>query len=157
MKKGFTLISKACERGFTLIELLVVITIIGILMAISIFGIASARAVARDAKRKADLEMIRSGLEMYKADCNVYPDILPESGSLVGIGDESLSSCAEDNVYLEKVPQDPLSPNRKYSYNQSSAFVYELCASLEQGGETDETFPCGDGCGEACNYRVTNP
>ncbi|MCK4588676.1 prepilin-type N-terminal cleavage/methylation domain-containing protein, partial [Candidatus Woesebacteria bacterium] len=61
------------KKGFTLIELLVVISIIGILLALSIFGLQGARKSARDSKRKADIELIRSGIEIYKADCNVYP------------------------------------------------------------------------------------
>ena len=61
------------KKGFTLIELLVVISIIGILIAVSIFGLSGARESARDARRKSDLELIRSGLELYRADCNAYP------------------------------------------------------------------------------------
>ena len=59
--------------GFTLIELLVVISIMGILLALSVFGMQDARRASRDGKRKADIEQIRSALEMYKADCGKYP------------------------------------------------------------------------------------
>ena len=52
--------------GFTLIELLVTISIIGILIGLSVFGLQGARQSARDAKRKADLDMrlrqVMSGL-----------------------------------------------------------------------------------------------
>ena len=58
--KGFTLISRACERGFTLIELLIVIVIIGILMSVLLVSYQGTRRTARDGKRKADLEQIRS-------------------------------------------------------------------------------------------------
>jgi prepilin-type N-terminal cleavage/methylation domain-containing protein len=64
---------KNSNKAFTLIELLVVISIIGILTGLSIFGLQGAREASRDATRKAALEQIRSGLEIYKADCDSYP------------------------------------------------------------------------------------
>ena len=91
------------KTGFTLIELLVVISIIGILMAISLFGLQGARESSRDARRKSDLEMIRSGLEIYKSDCDIYPATL--GTSLVGSG--SPTSCSIANTYISSVPLDP--------------------------------------------------
>lgn len=139
------------NSGFTLIELLVVISIIGILLALSVFGLQGARQSSRDATRKADLELVRSGLEIYKADCNSYPDSL--GASLVGDG--SSNSCALTNTYIKAVPTDPLTTG-SYLYS-SDGTTYELCASLEQGGTT---VTCGgsSSCGEGtCNYKVTNP
>lgn len=142
------------KKGFTLIELLVVISITVVLLGISIFGIASARITARDAQRKSDLEMIRSGLEMYKSDCNTYPQSLGNSL----IGDNSSAACSEENIYIQEVPTDPQTPERDYFYNRLSLYTYELCAALEQVNET-QTVACGGGndCGEACNYKVVNP
>ncbi|HEX6977376.1 MAG TPA: prepilin-type N-terminal cleavage/methylation domain-containing protein [Patescibacteria group bacterium] len=140
------------KKGFTLIELLVVITIIGILLAISIFGLIGARESSRDVKRKAELEQIRSGIEVYKSDCNVYPASL--GASLVGSG--SPSTCAATNVYIATTPVDPLSPARAYSY-YSNGSTYEVCASLESG---TGSVTCGGSstCGSStCNYKVTNP
>src|SRR3989344_5965218 len=59
--------------GFTLIELLVVISIVGSIIGLSVFGLQGARQSSRHSKRKADLEQIRSGLEIYKSDCDKYP------------------------------------------------------------------------------------
>lgn len=139
------------RRGFTLIELLVVISIIGILMAVSLFGLQGARQSSRDAKRKADLELVRSGIELYKADCNAYPSSL--SSPLVG--DDSTTACSSSNTYIQEVPSDPNDPTRTYLYN-SNGTTYSICASLEQGGST---VTCGglSNCGETCNYKVTNP
>lgn len=139
------------RKGFTLIELLVVISIIGILMAVSLFGLQGARESSRDAKRKADLELIRSGIELYRADCNQYPDSLASPLQ----GDNSSSSCADSNTYIEQVPTDPNDPTRTYLYS-STGTTYSICASLEQGGST---VTCGGSsdCGETCNYKVTNP
>jgi general secretion pathway protein G len=141
------------KKGFTLIELLVVISIIGLLLALSVFGIQGARESSRDAKRKADLELIRSGLEIYKSDCGEYPAAL--SSSLVG-SDPPPSSCANTNTYISAVPADPSDPIRIYLYSRPTTSTYEICASLEQG---TETVDCGgsSNCGETCNYKVINP
>jgi general secretion pathway protein G len=136
--------------GFTLIELLVVISIIGVLISLSIFGLQGAREGSRDARRKADLELIRSGIELYKSDCNAYPASLSEPL----VGDDSTPACASSNTYIETMPADPASPGRVYYYT-SGGTTYELCAALEQ--EDPEPGLCGGSCGETCNYRVINP
>ena len=141
------------QKGFTLVELLVVISIVGVLMAISIFGLQGARESSRDARRKADLELIRSGLELYRSDCNSYP-----VGSLSTplVGDDSTSSCSSSNVYVQEVPNDPSSPARSYLYS-SAGLSYELCASLES--DTGDRPTCGssNNCGEICNYKAISP
>lgn len=113
------------KTGFTLIELLVVISIIGILMAISLFGLQGARESSRDARRKADLEMIRSGLEIYKSDCNKYPASLGTSL----LGNPPPVACSASNTYIALVPKDPLGTSYSYS---SNTLIYTLCATLEQ-------------------------
>lgn len=146
------------RKGFTLIELLVVISIIGVLIALSIFGLQGARESARDARRSADLEEIRSGLEIYKSDCNRYPTRAPTgelTGSLVGTG--TPTSCSGSNTYISKIPQDPASPSQSYLYYSENGTSYELCASLEKGG-TSQICGGSSSCGGlGCNYKVTSP
>ena len=142
--------------GFTLIELLVVISIIGILMALSLFGISNAREAARDANRKADLELIRGGLEIYKADCNDYPATITGGSPLVGDGTPA-STCLVANEYISKVPKDPLDAARLYRYSRLTTIKYEICAALEKG---TGSVTCSGyaNCGTvACNYKITNP
>ncbi|MEJ2347574.1 MAG: prepilin-type N-terminal cleavage/methylation domain-containing protein [Patescibacteria group bacterium] len=136
------------EKGFTLIELLVVISIIGILVGLSIFGLQSARESSRDASRKTDLELIRSGIEIYRADCGSYPTTL--SSPLAGT-ESTGNTCLTTTTYIAEIPEDPL-PDRSYYYS-SDGVTYELCAALE--GEGTDT--CTGSCGETCNYQVTNP
>jgi general secretion pathway protein G len=144
------------KNGFTLIELLVTISIIGVLAALSLFAIDGARKSARDSRRKADLESIRSALEIYKSDCNYYPTLAsPPSGQLVG--DNSTTACSVSNKYLTAFPTDPQSSTRVYSYNRVSSTTYTLCAALEQAPvPARDTTNCSS-CASTCNYKVTNP
>lgn len=144
------------RKGFTLIELLVVISIMGILLALSVFGMQKARESSRDGRRKADLEQIRSGLEMYKSDCNSYPGSI-SFGSVL-IGDDSTTSCSSSNTYISNIPNDPLlSTSRTYIYS-SDGITYQLCAALEEEGSV---VVCGtsSNCGTdiSCNYMVGSP
>jgi len=152
------------KRGFTLIELLVVISLIGILMGILLVSYQWTRKSARDGRRKADLEQIRSALEIYRADCGKYPDTSRVSfgSALTSVGPPN-ETCAAGTTYMASVPQDPLYPTYQYRYSRLSTSTYVLCALLE--GETAVTGTCtGANCGgscksddTACNYKVCNP
>ena len=147
------------EHAFTLIELLVVISIIGILVAVSIFGLSGAREAARDARRKSDLELIKAGLEIYKADCNTYPNLSnPLPQTLAGTG--TPASCSIANTYIAEIPSDPISSTRSYKYvYTASTNTYILCAALENDPTPAmDTSACGSsGCTTNCNYVITNP
>lgn len=135
--------------GFTLIELLVVMGIIALLSMVSLFVLQSSRQAGRDGKRKADLGTIQSALELYKADCSIYPSSITFSGTLAG----SAGGCtpANSNVYLQTIPNDPAGGSATYYYNQlNSGAAYQLCANLE--GLAAATLCTGGG-----NYKVTNP
>lgn len=131
-----TAISKT--KGFTLVELMVVTLVIGILISLSLAASTGAKKSARDGKRKADLEQIRSALEMYKTDQGEYPenkDLLVSGG------------------YLTEIFPDP--SGYVYFYRKISANQYQLCAYLETGGKDN----CGNNCSAPgnCNYETTNP
>lgn len=143
------------SKGFTLIELLVVVSIIGILVAVSIFGLAGARESSRDARRKADLELIRQGLELYKADCNIYPATTTIVAGSTLIGTNTSGSCLTTNTYISEVPADPVGASRTYKYTQTGTGTgYTLCAALENDPGT--VTGCGS-CTVSCNYKTTNP
>ena len=138
------------NKGFSLIEMLVVISLVGILMTISLIAFSQVKKNARDNKRKADLEQIRSSLEIYRTDCKTYPQTLSFGGNLTG----AETNCLGEE-YLALVPNDPLSPTYAYSYLRSSANNYFLCAYLETGSASSTA--CQSGCVAACNYEVDNP
>jgi general secretion pathway protein G len=129
-------------KGFTLLELLVVISLIGLLTAIAAVNFQSTNQRARDGKRQADLEQMRTALEIARADSadNTYPTNL---NNLV------------TGSYLPSLPADPKSFS--YVYAPAADYrTYSLCAHLEKGDTSDS---CGgtEACGDACNYVVKNP
>lgn len=143
------------SHGFTLIELLVVMAIIAVALGFSAFGLANARVESRNNRRKADLESIRSAIEIYRADCSIYPASLTWGGSLIGSG--TPTSCAIGNTYMAVVPSDPVAA-QNYYYSNPGDGTYVLCASLENGGGAMAgCLATGCGAGVSCNYKVTNP
>lgn len=134
------------KKGFTLIELLVVISLIGILMGILLVSFQGTRRSARDGRRKADLEQIRSALEICRTDTGSYP-----------VGSSLPGTCS---AYLPSVPPtDPLYPTYQYPYS-GAANTYTLCAYLEGGGivfSCTGNGNCGSCTGATCNYKVCNP
>lgn len=133
---------KMKKLGFTLIELLVVISLIGILMGILLVSYQGTRKSARDGRRKADLEQIRSALEMCRSDTGSYP----AGSSLPG-------TCS---TYLSSVPKDPLDPTYIYKYS-SDGVTYSLCAYLETGSGNAGCGTCDADGSVNCNHKVTNP
>lgn len=128
--------------SFTLIEILVVATIIGLLASIGAASYTQFTKQSRDAKRKADLEQIRSAIEMYRSNNNSYPTAVTiDCSSSAGITDAG-------NTYLSKIPLDPKCSTYSY-YFTATANDYTLGAYLEGSG----TGSCGT-CGTAivCNY-----
>ncbi|OGM68647.1 hypothetical protein A2962_04755 [Candidatus Woesebacteria bacterium RIFCSPLOWO2_01_FULL_39_61] len=155
--EGFPIFKKITS-GFTLIELLTVMSIIAILAAISIFSLNGARESGRDAKRKADLEAVASALELYKADCNYYPNTIPAAGNQF-----TGTACGLGaNIYMEAIPGDPLA-GQAYFYEPLSCVVanctrFRFWAALEDPGTTPSACTGSPTCGGAtCNFCVTNP
>lgn len=67
---------KTLQKGFTLIEIMVVVTIIALLVTAGAVVYTKLLANSRDAKRKADLETVKSALVLYRTDIGYYPSTL---------------------------------------------------------------------------------
>ena len=142
------------NKAFTLVEILVVLTIIAILLGIVLVALGGARQDARDTKRKADLEIIRAGLELYKSDCGSYPPGPLTAGSSLA-GDNTSAGCLDSNEYISSVPTDPISTQYYQYFREVGNLTYQLGAGLEGGASC--SLGCMD-CGSAyCNYIVKNP
>ena len=136
------------RRGFTLIELLVVIAIIGVLSAVVLAALNEARAGARDAKRKMDLQQIAKALDMYFLDVGRYP-VEVHCDSSRGSSSSACNTVSGTNwdtssqfvlalvpTYIPALPVDPQnSASFFYSYEPSNpASDYCLAVNLEKGG-----------------------
>ncbi len=144
------------SKGFSLIELLIVMAIIAVLATISIFALQGARRSARDARKKSDIEAIRTALELYKSDCGVYPAPPLPSGSLTGSG---ATGCPATNIYIQDVPEVP-NTTTQYAYRRATPTTYQVCVYLEDGPTSADADCASVNCsatGGICNYGVRNP
>lgn len=164
---------KSTNRGFTLLELLVTATLIAVLTIIGIVSYASVNKRSRDAKRRSDLEQMRSALEMYRSDNSQYP-----GGSGSGITDgqfndaNTLSTSLVSSKYMPSIPKDPAATNGSnapslYYYWPSSTTIngttvyngYCVCATFENVPK-DAPGTCGAPYNlpnAQCNYGLKNP
>jgi len=106
------------RKGFTLIELLVVIAIIGVLASVVLASLNTARAKARDARRRAAVQQVKLALEFYYDANNVYPSIgadgfgIPWGGLAVPLApyipriDEDPSGAAWHGIQYVRGPAD---------------------------------------------------
>ncbi|PIY80510.1 MAG: hypothetical protein COY80_02570 [Candidatus Pacebacteria bacterium CG_4_10_14_0_8_um_filter_42_14] len=143
---------KKRKTGFTLIELLVVISIIAILTVAGIVSFSRASKVARDAKRKADLETVRQAMVQFKANRedpdNGDPGQYPNNS--IGTPEFKFSSIVGelyDSGYLSTDDiKDPRSPTTDYSCVSCTDTGFTFQASLEN--DKDPKYPA---------IQVSNP
>ena len=136
--------------GFTFLELLIAVTIIGVLTAIGTVSYVSTNKQSRDARRKSDLEQLRSALEMYRSDSATSIYVV----SAGAVADSALTTLVS-GAYISVIPQDPKPvtgcTNYYYKNNGSSA-TYCLCTCLES-----TTLPVSTCSQSGYNYCVKNP
>jgi type II secretion system protein G len=133
------------QRGFTLVELLVVIAIIGILAAVVIVSVNSARKKGNDAKVKADLNAVMTGIELYANANNAFPKggTCGQNGIVAAAGGTICNAALKDanTTYIEKMPTHPVSGK---SYTWTAVNNYTISGELSDGS----TFTCVNG---SCN------
>lgn len=141
--------------GFTLIELLVVISIISLLSSVVLSSLSGARTNARDARRKSDLEQVRTALEMYYNDHGHYP----KKGSCTDpnfIDDQSQcpASVLTNGGYMQSFPLDPKWGDngseewgKDYEYHaRDGGQNYILRTAFEGTLERTHDYPNGTAC-----------
>ena len=153
---------KLINKGFTLIEVLVAATIIGLLASVAIGSYSTATKNSRDARRKSDLETIRSAIEIYRADIGRYP----RSGCGGGVCGPTSNISVLVPTYIDAVPTDPkLNATTPYRYHAedfsgSGPFQYCLEAVMENISNANSGTTCsaiGLDLDTGYNYGVKNP
>ena len=131
-------------RGFTLIELLVVIAIIGLLAAIVLASISSARAKARDTRRKMDLRNLQTALTLYISDHNVPPPNPGVDGACGANFVTALTPLVTGN-YISALPQDPSNSDGYcyFDYDTERATIGALVATTLETLDPTTEAPSG--------------
>ncbi len=137
------------QRGFTLIELLVTIVIVGVVSTIifAAFGPGFIQR-SRDAKRKSDLQQLKTALEMYRSDNGTYPVTTSWFGTCSTFGSKDVTGANGyvpnlAPTYIETLPTDPKSGQVYPPCNDGGATCYVYCSGNNW---------CGDGGNS--NYKL---
>lgn len=120
---------KKQKRGFTLMELLITMGIIVLLMGVGVVSYSQTNKKARDSKRKADIESIRSALELYRTDQGQYPALTVDGSNCI----TSTSITSGAITYLANLPTDPTTNCYKYLLGASPFTTYEITCTFEDG------------------------
>lgn len=160
-------------RGFTLVEMIVVLGLLGIIVTtiMATLNPFTQLQKSNDAHRKADLEQIQHGLEMYYQDNGRYPDSSPNFE--IQNGTAAVAWGSSWQPYITVLPKDPVAANTYVYYSPASSAgqSYYLYANLQRGTSDPQAcnkgnacasigsavgFPTTNSCGGVCNYAVTS-
>ena len=103
--------------AFTLIELIVTVTIIGILAALSLGPISAARVRSRDARRKADINILAQGIDLYYATTRTLPT--------------DLADCSTTPIYRSYIPVDPSNPTGPWIPNLPAQYLINTTGKIQ--------------------------
>lgn len=142
------------KKGYTLIELVVAMTIIALLFTVGVVSYTKANERSRNAKRKNDIEQIRSALEMYRVDKGSYPDLACSAPCSTWSSASALSSLLIPD-FMPSIPADPGTGDYQYLPTDGTGVkFYGYCLSTALESENpDDTCPPKSGD----NYGVKNP
>jgi len=148
------------KNGFTFIEILVSVTIISILVAIAMISYGSINKRSRDARRKSDIEQLRSALEMYRADNGYYPDEGPSTFTAISTDADLKTVLAS---YIATIPADP-KDDTTYPYKiimngsrGSPTHYYGYCLAAYTESEGSGVNACTESLPTSYTYGVKNP
>ncbi len=105
-------IAHSKTSGFTLIELLVAISIIAIISTIGMVMYTQAQKIARDGKRRSDLQEIQKALEQYYAVNRAYPN--PNGFYLSTSSGAEWLTGLNTSYFPRGVPKDPINTGNPY-------------------------------------------
>ncbi|MEJ5207173.1 type II secretion system major pseudopilin GspG [Denitratimonas sp. CY0512] len=125
-------------RGFTLIEILVVVVIIGILAGAVMTNLWGETDRAMQARAKADIDTLKTSLNLYRLDNFVYPSTNQGLEALINRpGGSPEARNWRSGGYIDRIPKDPwgrdyvyLSPGQRGDFD-----LYSYGADGQPGGE----------------------
>lgn len=133
-----------------------------LIWAVSAVQLRQGQMKARDAQRKADVELVARALSAYFEEYDQYP--ASRDGKIVSCGGKSRTVCewggenlddGQGTVYLKKLPVDPLS-NLGYGYvyevNETGQ-KFRLYVALEWRGDPAYKNNLTVGCGPNVQCR----
>jgi prepilin-type N-terminal cleavage/methylation domain-containing protein len=129
------------KAGFTMIELLVVTTIIIVLTTIGLVSYTSVNRNARDGKRKADMEMVRQALVLYRLDQS--PPTYPTQRGVAAEYFDNMIDDISDYTSATEVTDPKNETTYVYTYVSADGSDFTITADLEKDGEP--------------NYVLSNP
>jgi len=117
------------KKGFTLIELLIVVLVISILSGFVIVQMIGAANSAKDAKRKADIDVIKNALVSYRAE-HYSTGPVQVTQCNIGSGCTNLDSALQS--FLGTAPKDPNGTSYNYQTNADGS-TCTITAVLSNG------------------------
>ena len=111
------------KKGFTLVEILIVVVILGILAAIVIPQFTNASTEAKESRIAADLQTLRSQIELFKIQ---HSDVPPDVNSSAEFASD-LTTQGTDGYgpYMQVIPTNP--------FVTTNANVVEIDGTLGNG------------------------
>lgn len=135
------------EKGLTIVEILVIMSVVSVLASF-VFVVTPAHIKkGRDARRKTDLEKIKTALYDYYFDADCFPKELPECGEELKV---------DDKVYLGNFPCDPTGSHYGYQVEDKECSQwFKILTNLEDTRDLGIVkVGCQYGCGPPeCNYN----
>lgn len=128
MKKNYRLPLFSGSTGFTMIELLVVTTIIIVLTTIGLVSYQKVGQTSRNSKRKADLELVRQALVMYRYDRTAAPLYPLGSGNAADFN--TMIGTIGSYLNTTTVTDPKNTAPHQYTYD-SDGSTFEICAQEE--------------------------
>lgn len=135
-----------------MVELLIAMSLMAIMLTtVSLVSVQGTLKKNNDQKRKADLEKVRSALELYRAN-NPSRTYYSTSGYAGGL-------ALALQPYLANLPTDPKQGTYTYVYTAVGSPVtgYQLCAYMEVPSNASGSCSSGACGAQGCNYAVTQP